>query len=124
MGGISLVLLIAMAPTGLPRVSEIGLDGSVVLFASAVSTAATLMIGAIPILKYSGRQVGIGLREGGRFMSESRRKHRSRGLLVTVQAALALILLVSSGLMIRTFRALTQVNPGFRSAFATPDISD
>ena len=46
-------------------------------------------------------------------MSESRERHRSRSVLVIVQVALALVLLVSSGLMIRTFRALTRVNPGF-----------
>ena len=55
----------------------------------------------------------MGLREGGRSMSESRERHRSRSMLVVVQVALALVLLISSGLMIRTFRALTRVNPGF-----------
>ena len=66
-----------------------------------------------PYLKYAGAHLGTGLREGGRSLSESRQRHRSRSVLVVVQVALALVLLISSGLMIRTFRALTGVDPGF-----------
>jgi putative ABC transport system permease protein len=109
----ALRVLVAMAPPGLPRLQEIGVDGSVVLFTLAVSLAAGLLFGSLPVFKYAGAGLGIGLREGRRSMSESRERHRSRGVLVIVQVALALILLVSSGLMIRTFRALTRVNPGF-----------
>ena len=105
--------LVAMAPTGLPRLHEIGIDGRIVLFALAVSLAASLLFGSVPVFKYGGAGIGIRLREGGRALSESRERHRSRGLLVIIQVALALVLLVSSGLMIRTFRALTRVNPGF-----------
>ena len=109
----ALKALVAMAPTGLPRLHEIGIDGRIVLFALAVSLAASLLFGSVPVFKYAGAGIGIRLREGGRSMSESRERHRSRGLLVIIQVALALVLLVSSGLMIRTFRALTRVNPGF-----------
>jgi predicted permease len=109
----ALRVLLAMAPTGLPRLNEIGIDGTVVLFTLAVSLVASLLFGSIPVLKYAGRCLGTGLREGGRSISESRERHRSRSMLVVVQVALALVLLVSSGLMIRTFRALTKVNPGF-----------
>jgi predicted permease len=109
----ALRVLVAMAPQGLPRLHEIGVDGSVVLFTLAVSLAASLLFGSVPVYKYTGAGLGIGLREGGRSMSESRERRRSRGLLVVVQVALALVLLVSSGLMIRTFRAMTRVNPGF-----------
>jgi predicted permease len=105
--------LVATAPTGLPRLNEIGVDGSVVLFTLAVSLVASLLSSSIPVLKYAGRRLGTGLREGGRSMSESRERHRSRSVLVVVQVALALVLLISSGLMIRTFRALTRVDPGF-----------
>ena len=105
--------LVAIAPTDLPRLNEIGVDGTVVLFTLAVSLFVILLIGLIPILKYTGASLGIGLRESGRSMSESRQRHRSRSVLVTVQVALALVLLVSSGLMIRTFRSLTRVDPGF-----------
>ena len=54
-----------------------------------------------------------GIREGGRALSQSREQHRARSVLVVVQVALALVLLISSGLLIRTFSALTRVNPGF-----------
>ena len=109
----ALRVLVAMAPQGLPRLHEIGVDGSGVLFTLAVSLAASLLFGFVPVFKYAGAGRGIGLREGGRSMSESRERQRARGVLVIVQVALALVLLVSSGLMIRTFRALTRVNPGF-----------
>jgi predicted permease len=105
--------LVSMTPVALPRLDEIGVDDAVVLFTLAVSLVATLLIGSISVLKHTGASLGTGLREGGRSMSESRERHRSRGVLVIVQVALALVLLVSSGLMIRTFRALTRVNPGF-----------
>lgn len=108
----ALQALVALAPQGLPRLNEIGVDGNVVLFTLGVSLAASLLFGSFPVFKYAGAS-GIGLREGGRAMSESRARQRSRGVLVVVQVALALVLLVSSGLMIRTFRALTRVNPGF-----------
>ena len=109
----ALRLLIALAPSGLPRLEEIGIDGTVVLFTLALSFVASLLFGSIPVLKYSGARLGTGLREGGRSMSESRQRHRARSGLVIAQVALALVLLISSGLMIRTFRALTGIDPGF-----------
>jgi predicted permease len=105
--------LVALAPAGLPRLEEIGIDGTVVLFTLGLALVSSLLFGSIPILKYAGARLGTGLREGGRSMSESRQRYRSRSVLVIAQVALALVLLISSGLMIRTFRALTQVNPGF-----------
>ena len=109
----ALRILVAMAPTGLPRTNEIGVDGPVVVFTLAISFVASLLFGSIPVLKYAGRHLGTALREGGRSVSESRQRHRSRSVLVVVQVTLALVLLISSGLMIRTFRALTKVDPGF-----------
>jgi putative ABC transport system permease protein len=106
-------VLIAMAPTGLPRLNEIGIDTPVLLFTVAVSLLAGLLFGSIPVFKYAGARLGTGLREGGRTLSQSRERHRARSTLVIVQVALAVVLLVSSGLMIRTFRAMTHVQPGF-----------
>ncbi len=105
--------LVALAPAGLPRVGEIGIDGTVVLFTLALALLSSLLFGSIPVFKYSGANLGTGLREGGRSLSQSRQRHRSRSFLVVAQVALALVLLISSGLMIRTFRALTKVDPGF-----------
>ncbi len=105
--------LIALAPSGLPRISEIGIDGHVLLFTLIVAIITSLLFGAIPVLRYAGITAGTGLREGGRTLSQSRERHRARNILVTVQVALAFVLLICSGLMIRTFYALTRVSPGF-----------
>jgi predicted permease len=106
-------LLVAMAPTGLPRVQEIGIDIPVLVFTLGLSLITSLLIGFIPVLKYAGATATNGLREGGRALSQSRERHRARKTLVVVQVALALVLLICSGLMIRTFRALMHVSPGF-----------
>jgi predicted permease len=109
----ALRLLIAAAPTGLPRLHDIGIDLQVLLFTLALALFVSLAIGMIPMLKYSGIAAGTGLREGGRGLSQSRERHRARNVLVVVQVALALVLLICSSLMIRTFRALARVSPGF-----------
>ena len=75
--------------------------------------AGSLFFGSVPVLKYTGARLGSRLREGGRSMSTSRERHRARSALVIAQVALAVVMLISSGLMIRTFLALTRVNPGF-----------
>jgi predicted permease len=110
---VALRTLVAMAPTGLPRIHEIGIDGTVLLFTLAISLFASILFGSIPVFKYAGARLSTGIREGGRSLSESRDQHRARNVLVVVQVALALVLLICSGLMIRTFSALTKVDPGF-----------
>jgi predicted permease len=105
--------LVAIAPDGLPRINEIGIDGPVLLFTFIISILASVLFGCIPIFKYAGVRLSTGIREGGRANSGSREQHRARSVLVVVQVALALVLLICSGLMIRTFRALTHVDPGF-----------
>jgi putative ABC transport system permease protein len=109
----SLRLLLALAPGNLPRLEDITLDVPVLLFTLAISVVAGLLFGAIPVFKYARGSVGAGLRGGGRTASASKERHRARSTLVVAQIALALVLLVSSGLMIRTFRALRDVHPGF-----------
>ena len=111
----TLRVLVAMAPTGLPRIREIGIDGRVLLFTLAASLFASIIFGSISVFKYAGVRLNTGLREGARGMSQSRNQNRSRNSLVVIQVALAVILLICSGLMIRTFQALTRVNPGFSS---------
>ena len=109
----ALRVLVAMAPTGLPRIHDIGIDLPVLLFAFAIALFSSVLFGSIPIFKYAGAHLNTGLREGGRALSQSRQQHRARNVLVVVQVALALVLLICSGLMIRTFRALMHVPPGF-----------
>ncbi len=108
--------LVAMAPDGLPRVHDIGIDGPVLLFTVLITIFTSLLFGAIPVFKYAGAQLSTGIREGGRALSQSREQHRARSVLVVVQVALALVLLICSGLMIRTFRAMTKIDPGFSRA--------
>ncbi len=109
----ALRLLTALGPANLPRLDEITIDGRVFLFALAISVLSGIFFGLIPVAKYARGQSGIALREGGRTLSEGRERHRARGVLVVVQVALALVLLIGSGLMIRTFQALRRVQPGF-----------
>ncbi len=109
----ALRVLSAIAPSGLPRIREVGIDGRVLLFTLLISLLASVLFASIPIFKYAGVRLSTGIREGGRALSQSKEQHRARSILVGVQVALALVLLICSGLMIRTFRALTNVNPGF-----------
>jgi predicted permease len=109
----ALRILIAMKPTGLPRLNEIGIDGPVLLFTFGLALFVSLVIGLMPAIKYAGVSLHSGLREGGRAMSQSRERHRTRKALVVVQVGLAVVLLICSGLMIRTFQALVYVSPGF-----------
>ncbi len=109
----ALRLLILLAPAGLPRMGEIGIDAGALLFTFAVSLIAGLLFGILPVFRYSGVRAGTGLREGSRSVSGGREHHRARNTLVVVQVALALLLLIGSGLMIRTFQALRHVEPGF-----------
>jgi predicted permease len=106
-------ILIALGPSDLPRLNEIGIDGPVLLFALGVTIVAGVLSGTMPALRYAGVRAASGLRDMGRSVSASRERHRARNLLVVIQVGLALVLLVSSGLMIRTYRALTHVQPGF-----------
>ncbi len=109
----ALRLLVALAPAQLPRLHEISIDVPVLAFAFGISIIAGLLFGIMPVVKYAGPGVAGALRAGGRSLSLSRERHRARNILVVVQVALALVLLVGSGLMIRTFQALKNVQPGF-----------
>jgi putative ABC transport system permease protein len=113
LANVALQLLVKLSPSNLPRLDEIAIDLPVLLFAIGVSLAAGLLFGILPAYKYAGPRVGIALREGGRNSSGGKDRHRARGVLVVAQVALALVLLVSSGLMIRTLQHLKNVQPGF-----------
>ncbi len=106
-------LLIAIGPSSLPRLHDIAIDPAVLAFAFVTSLVAGALFGILPVWKYAGVRLNTGLRESGRTVSQSRERHHARSVLVVVQVALALVLLIGSGLMIRTFQALRQVNPGF-----------
>jgi predicted permease len=109
----ALRILVAKGPGTLPRLGEIGVDPFVLAFALGVSLLSGALFGVVPVLKYAGPQVAAALRGVGRTFSQSRERHRARNALVVIQVALALVLLIGSGLMIRTFQRLRNVQPGF-----------
>jgi putative ABC transport system permease protein len=111
-----LKVLVSIAPASLPRLQDISIDPRVLLFTLTISLVAGLLFGLIPVLKYGAPSMASVLRAGGRTLSQSKERHRVRNTLVVLQVALALILLISSGLMIRTFQALQRVQPGFTNA--------
>jgi predicted permease len=109
----ALRILVAKGPDTLPRLGEIRMDPFVLAFVIGVSLFSGVLFGVIPVWKYAGPRVAIALRGVGRTFSQGRERHRARNALVVVQVALALVLLISSGLMIRTFQQLRSVQPGF-----------
>ena len=106
-------VLLALGSSSLPRMEEIAIDPTVLLFACAASFLSALFFGLLPALRYARPPLSAALRSETRGSSGSREHLRARGMLVVVQVALALALLVSAGLMIRTFRELGSVDPGF-----------
>jgi predicted permease len=108
--------LVASGPANLPRLSEISIDARTLGFVLFLSVLSGLLFGLIPALKYAGQRTTLALRSAGRTISVSRERHRARNLLVVGQMAMAVVLLVSAGLMIRTFQALRTVDPGFTDA--------
>jgi len=109
-------LLLAIGPANLPRLSEISLDARALGFTVLLSLLSGLLFGLVPALKYSGSRASLTLGSAGRSMSMSRERYRARSILAVGQLAMALVLLVSAGLMIRTFQALRRVEPGFTDA--------
>jgi len=105
--------LVAIGPSNLPRLNEIAIDARVLGFTFVLSVFSGLSLGLIPALKYAGPQGSSALQSAGRTITVSRERHRVRNLLVVGQVAMALVLLMSAGLMIRTFAALRTVDPGF-----------
>jgi putative ABC transport system permease protein len=108
-------LLVTVGPANLPRLSEISIDPVVLVFTFGVSVMSAPVFGLMPIVKYAWPGQGLGLNAAarGRIVGHTRERHRSQNVLVVVQVALAVVLLVASGLMIRSFQALRNVNPGF-----------
>jgi predicted permease len=113
--------LVAIGPATLPRLAEISIDPLVLTFALAMSLLSALLFGLLPIVRHAGARGAQALhgaaRGDSRTLSQGRGQHRSQNTLVFVQVALAVVLLVAAGLMVRSFLALRSVQPGF----ADPD---
>lgn len=105
--------LLAAAADELPSMLAVTIDPTVIGFALALSLASGALFGLVPMLRYANPQVSAKLASVGRGNTTSRERHRAHRALIAAQVALALILLVASGLMIRTFQSLLNVDPGF-----------
>jgi predicted permease len=106
-------LLTAIGPAELPRLSEISLDDRSIAFTLMLSVLSGLFFGAVTVLRYAPSSQRITLLGAMRTTSASRDRQRGRNLLVVAQVAMALVLLISAALMIRTFLAMRNVDPGF-----------
>jgi predicted permease len=113
---LGLRVLRAAGPANLPRLHEIGLDPGVLFFAFLMSVAAGVALGLLPLARAWSMDLPSALKEGGRGPGTGRSQNRARSTLAVAQLALAMVLLVGSGLMIRTFLSLSRVQPGFSGA--------
>jgi predicted permease len=114
---VSLPALLAVAEAQLPGTLRIAIDANVISATLAISLGSGLLFALVPIAKHAAPRVATALHGSSRLASTGRERHRARDALVIAQVALALVLLVASGLMIRTFQALRSVEPGI----AAPD---
>lgn len=117
-GGLGLLLAgwgtqaaIALMPEDLPRAQSVHIDSHVLLFTLAASVLAGIFFGLAPALRCSSAGLHETLKEGGRGSSGAR--HRLQGLFIVAELAMALVLLIGAGLMIRSLAKLWSVNPGF-----------
>lgn len=109
----ALPVLLSVAARELPSMLEITIDPTVLAFTLAISLGSGLLFGLIPVVRHASPHVAAMLNGAGRSHGVGPERHRARNSLVVLQVALALVLLVASGLMIRTFRSLRDVDPGF-----------
>ncbi|HEX8140370.1 MAG TPA: ABC transporter permease [Pyrinomonadaceae bacterium] len=117
-------ILVALSPGNIPRLDEVGLNWKVLAFTLAVSFATGVVFGLLPALHATSPNLTETLKEGGRSSTEGIRGGRLRNSLVVAEIAIALVLLVGAGLMIRSFARLQAVDPGFRpERILTMDLS-
>ncbi|MCI0489238.1 MAG: ABC transporter permease [Blastocatellia bacterium] len=107
-------LLLALQPGDLPRIDEIQLDATVLSFNALLALATGVTFGLLPALKVARVDLQTNLKAGGRT-SGGLSRHRTRSLLVVTEVALATVLLISAGLLLRSFQKILAVDPGFKS---------
>jgi putative ABC transport system permease protein len=106
-------LLVALQPENLPRLQEIGVDGRVLAFTFGLSLLTGIIFGLLPAWSASRSSAGEALKEGGRSATAGSARQRLRSTFVVVEFAVALVLLIGAGLLIKTFWNLRSVEPGF-----------
>jgi predicted permease len=106
--------IVALAPPELPRLGEISPDMSVLLFAAALSVITGVATGLVPAFASSRGDVNSGLKQAGRSATSGRGQQRVRSALVILEAALAVVLTVSAGLLVRSFVSILSTDPGFQ----------
>ncbi|HET9193947.1 MAG TPA: ABC transporter permease, partial [Vicinamibacterales bacterium] len=105
--------LVSVGPADIPRLDEISINGRALVFTALVSSLAGVLFGVLPAVRASSARVTAALRDGGRSAASAGARHRTRNALVMTQVALAFVLVIGSGLMVRSFEALRSVDPGF-----------
>ncbi|HEY6231829.1 MAG TPA: ABC transporter permease, partial [Pyrinomonadaceae bacterium] len=108
-------VLLSLVPADTPRLNEVGVNPSVLLFVFVISTLTGLLFGLIPALQTSRPDLVVNLKEGTQGGGSGARHHRFRSGLVVIEFALSLILMIAAGLLLRSFSRLLDVNPGFDS---------
>lgn len=108
-------LLAQLAPAGTPRLDLVRVDGAMLVFTISVAVVTGMLFGLIPALNASSSQLQLRLREGGRGSGGGSVRARARRALVVGEVALAIVLLVGAGLLMRSFTRLRDVDPGFRA---------
>jgi predicted permease len=106
--------VVAFGPRGLPRIDDIAVDQRVLAFSALLAIVTGVAFGLVPAIHAARAELGQMLKEGARGTSSRRSTRRTRSALVVGEMALALVLLVGAGLLIRSFANLMRVNPGFR----------
>src|SRR4051812_27893462 len=110
---IAALRFVPFLPVHIPRLAEVQVDWTVLSFALLVSLLAGIGFGLVPALQSSKAEIAVAIREGARGSGTSSKTNRLRGLLIASEAALAVVLMVGAGLLLRTFWGLLQENPGF-----------
>ena len=112
-------LLLGLVPADTPRLHEVGVNASVLLFVFLISTLTGLLFGLIPALQASRPDLVVNLKEGSQGGGSGSRHHRFRSGLIVFEFALSLMLMIGAGLLLRSFARLMEVNPGFDSSHVT-----
>lgn len=118
LAGLAIRFIVYYGPDSIPRLEEVGIDVTVLIFAAIISLGSGLLFGLLPALRATAPRLATFLKEGGRAPTAGQPRQRLRNLLVITQMALGVVLLITAGLVARSLWELRNVDPGFRTADA------